>query len=133
MNRGAPFVACCWDDVAYRRGGPHAPYCSPRCKAAAEAAAGMKRGWPESEGPVGVEDVQVQSCPVPEPRDLWEVFAPKLLHEGSSGVLAGLVDVPPPPDLLDEWNEVYSQRTWDERNYELFRRMLESPEGREHS
>lgn len=33
---GPAFIACHWDDVAVRKGAPHFPFCSTRCKEAFE-------------------------------------------------------------------------------------------------
>lgn len=123
------YIACHWDDVAYRRGGPHAPYCSERCAKAAEEADARSASFRLRAGTasaVTAFDVETQACPVPEPLTLAETFEVRHLHEGQDSSFGTPIDSPPPLDLLNEWEEAYFQRTTDERRYRLFKRKLAS-------
>ena len=109
------FVACHWDDVAYRANAEHAPYCSLRCK---QAAAYAKANPPP------------QCC---------EGFTP-YLASADPGWPGGVADNAPQAvdstayfleDSIDpEWEEEFALRGFYARGYRLAGRGHSNPEER---
>lgn len=115
------YVACLWDDVAFRRTSPAQKYCSERCRVAAAEDAERNRkhsGWRDSEG-CGYELAEIAVHTPGDGRTPRHLVGPR--ERAPTPRLRR--SVWPAIDLMSERQLELERRTDDETQYRPRRRL----------